>query len=280
MDQAERLRAIAYNNGTQNKTKVLSVTSGKGGVGKTNIAVNMATHFARKGLKVLLIDADLGLANADLLLGVRATLSIDDIMFGEAKIEDIFVPTPAGFLLLPGSSGVRRMLELDSFSQRVLFDRLFEAMQAFDVVLYDTAPGIGNHVLNFNVAAHEIIVVSHPELTSLTDAYALIKVLAQERREKRFRLIINRTRNANEGLDSFRKLTAVADEFLNISIDYMGYLPEDAAVQAAVRKQRPVTLDAPRSSFTLALNRICDKLLATSPQLGAKNLWDNCALGQ
>jgi len=248
------------------RTKIISITSGKGGVGKSNIAANIATLFANKGMKVLLIDADMGLGNANLLMGCRVENTLDDVMFGEVQIQDIFVKTPGGFDLLPNSSGIRKLLELDTFAQRTLMDRLQDVMHNYDIVLYDTAPGIGSHVLNFNASADEIVVVAHPEPTALADAYALIKVMSVERKEKKFRLLINRAQTAQDGLDAFRRITEVSAEFLNISIDYLGSIPEDVNVGRAVRAQKPIVQFSPKSPFALALGRIADKLLACSKQ--------------
>jgi flagellar biosynthesis protein FlhG len=264
VDQADRLRVLAGFNESSRRARVISVTSGKGGVGKSNIAANMATLYAAKGLSVLLIDADLGLANANLLMGCRVEKTIDDVMFGEATLKDTFVRTPGGFDLLPSSSGMRKMLELDAFAQRTLMDKLQDVIHGYDVVLYDTAPGIASYVLNFNSSAHDIIVVAHAEPTALADAYALIKVMAVERKEKKFRLLINRAHTQQDGLDAFRKLTDVSTEFLNISIDYLGSLPEDSSVQRAVRQQRVAVQVAPKCPFSIALGRVADKLLACS----------------
>lgn len=264
MDQADRLRTLAGFSESSRKTRIISITSGKGGVGKSNIAANMATLYGSKGLKVLLIDADMGLANANLLMGCRVEKSLDDVMFGEARLQDVFVKTPGGFDLLPSSSGVRKMLELDAFAQRALMDRLQEVICEYDVVIYDTAPGIGSMVLNFNASAHDIVVVAHPEPTALADAYALIKVMALERKEKKFRLLINRAQSLQDGLDAFKRLTDVSAEFLNISIDFLGSLPEDPAVLKAVRQQRPTVQLSPKCPFAIALSRVADKLLACS----------------
>ncbi len=274
MDQADRLRAMSFVKDGSRSTRIISVTSGKGGVGKTNIAVNLAVLFARRGLKVLLIDADLGLANTNILLGCKVGNTLDDVMFGQIPIKEVFIKTSSGFDLLPGSSGIRKLLQLDIFAQRVLFDRLFEAMQGYDIVIYDTAPGIGSHVLNFNATAHDIVIVSHPEPTALADAYALVKVLATEKREKKFKLLVNRTRGPQDGLDTYKRLTDVSEEFLNISIDYLGALPEDLSLLRSVKIQKPVTIDAPRAPFCVALERVSDKLLASSLQLSKSKVWN------
>ncbi|HVJ64107.1 MAG TPA: MinD/ParA family protein [Bdellovibrionota bacterium] len=273
MDQADRLRAISSSKG--GATRVISVTSGKGGVGKTNVAVNTAILMGAKGLRVLLIDADIGLANAALMLGINNAKTIDDIMFGQSSIFDVFVKTPFGFDLLPSSSGVRKMLAMDNFSQRVLFDHLKGAMTEYDVVIFDTAPGLGDHVLNFNASAHDIVVVTHPEPTALMDAYALIKVLSEERKEKHFKLLVNRSRSLADGLDAFKKITDVADQFLSISIDFLGSIPEDPSVSDAVRAQRPAVIKSPKSMFGVALDRISDKLLSSAKRQKSSFLWDN-----
>lgn len=261
MDQAGVLRALASRGRGHHKTRVIAITSGKGGVGKTNISVNLSVHLALRGCRVLLVDGDFGLSNTNILLGVETQKSVDDILFGDAQFDEVIVSTHYGFDLLPGSSGVRKMLELDAFAQRLLVDKLAGSMERYDFVIFDTAPGIANHVLTLNSAAHDTVVITHPEPMAVTDAYALIKVLEQERKLKKFRLLINRARDGKEGMDTFKKLTDVSQEFLACSVDYLGALPEDIYVWHATRKQVPVVALYPASPFAVSLERICDKLL-------------------
>jgi flagellar biosynthesis protein FlhG len=275
MDQADRLRTLTTHQGNKTATRVISVTSGKGGVGKTNVAVNLAVLYSQKGFKVLLIDGDLGLANTHLLTGAKVGKTLDDVLFNNARFEEIFCRVKPGFDLLPSSTGVRRLLNLDAFERRAMFDQLFSIMSKYDLVIYDTAPGLGDHVLEFNVAAHDIVIVASAEPTSIADSYALIKVLSKEKKEKRFKLLINRAQDYKDGLDAFKKLTDVAMQFLNVSIDYLGSIPEDSQVSRSVRNSKAVTLESPRSSFAISLERIADKLLAGALSHPPKKLWDN-----
>jgi flagellar biosynthesis protein FlhG len=275
MDQADRLRTLTTLGGHKTSTRVISVTSGKGGVGKTNIAVNLAVICAHKGLKVLVIDGDLGLSNTHILAGSQVRKTLDDVMFYHAKIEETFSRAAPGFDILPSATGMRKLLNLGSFERRAMFDQLFSVMNKYDLVIYDTAPGLGDHVLEFNVAAHDIVVVANAEPTSIADSYALIKVLSKEKQEKKFKFLVNRTLDHREGLDAYKKLTEVALQFLNVSIDLLGSLPEDAHVAKSVRCSRPISLEYPRSFFSISLERIADKLLAGSLAHPPKKLWDN-----
>jgi flagellar biosynthesis protein FlhG len=280
MDQADRLRSLASPICGDAKTpRIISVTSGKGGVGKTNIAVNLALSFSRRGFKTLLIDSDFGLSNVSILLGKKVCATLDDVLHSNAPMSSVFVKSGLGFDFLPSAAGVRDLLELDAFLQRTLLDKLAEASQNYQIVIFDTAPGLGSHVLDINAWAQDILIVAHAEPTALADAYSLIKVLATEKKEKKFKLILNRVRSAQEGLDSYRRVTEVTDEFLNVSVDYLGALPEDSGVLRSVRAQEPILSREPFAPFAVGIERVTDKLLASKVEGIHKKSWHSLGSG-
>ncbi len=218
--------------------QIYSITSGKGGVGKTSLVCNIAMRFGQQGKKVLLIDADLGLANVDIMMGLKPKANLSDLFAGRAELESLLVPGPENVTILPASSGVREMTAL-SDEQIMLFMRSVSQLdESFDVVLIDTGAGIGKNVLYFNAAAQDVLVVATPEPTSITDAYALIKVLYNEHSIKKFRLILNRVKSRKEALKVYGYLTNVTDKFLtNLSIDYLGHVERDDAVSESIIAQ-------------------------------------------
>jgi flagellar biosynthesis protein FlhG len=219
-------------------TRVLSVTSGKGGVGKTAVSSNVAVSLARQGLKVLVIDADLGLANIDVVLGLSPAYNLNHFFNGERTLEEIMVEGPYGLKILPAGSGVQQYTRLDSQLKMRLIDALDTLDEHFDVVLIDTEAGISDNVTYFNVAAQDILVVTTPEPTAITDAYALMKLLSKQYHQKRFMLVVNSVQEPDEGLDVFEKLTMVSGRYLDISIDYLGCVPYDKKMHESVRQQR------------------------------------------
>ena len=249
--------------GSRSKTppRVISVTSGKGGVGKSNIVTNLAFNLARRGLKVLILDADLNLANVDILLGLTPKFNIHHVFTGEKELKEILIDGPAGIRILPASSGIMEMADL-SESQRLYFLGEMEALEAeIDVLLIDTAAGINNNVIYFNLAAQERVVVLTPEPTSLTDAYALIKVLSSRHDIKRFRFLINQARSEKEALAVYKKLSLVTDRFLGaLSLDYLGYIPYDSKLPQAVRSQRLISDLFPDAPAARTFGRLAENL--------------------
>jgi flagellar biosynthesis protein FlhG len=219
---------------------VVSVTSGKGGVGKTNLSVNLACCLAREGKKVVLLDADLGLANVDVLLGLTPTHNLFHLFHEGAALSDVLMDTPYGFKILPASSGVSEMLSLSAGQKITLLEAMDELEDSVDYLIVDTGAGINENVMYFNLASQERLVILTPEPTSLTDAYALIKVMQQNHDVHDFRVLVNMSADEKSALDIFRRLYKACDHFLSgIGLDYLGMIPRDAAVRKAVVNQQP-----------------------------------------
>jgi flagellar biosynthesis protein FlhG len=241
--------------------KTIAVASGKGGVGKTNVVANLAIAIKKLGKDVLIMDADLGLSSIDVLLNIAPRYTIQHVLNGEMKLQDILIDGPKGIRILPASSGVQELTALNEF-QRL---RVLEEFDSFDcnidVLLIDTAPGISENVAFFCIAAQEIIIITSREPTALTDAYALIKVLCTRYQEKEFFIIVNSVRNSYEGFEVFRRLSLATERFLNISLDYLGYIPCDANVQEAVRAQKAFVDIYPNGLATRQIHEIATKVL-------------------
>ncbi|MBU1404919.1 MAG: MinD/ParA family protein [Proteobacteria bacterium] len=251
--QTRKKRMAAPYGNTDAQPRVVCVTSGKGGVGKTNIVTNLGYNLAKAGKKVLILDADLNLANVDILLGLTPRYNLHHVFMGEKTLAEVLVQGPAGLLILPASSGIMELADLTE-QQRLYFLAEMSALaEKIDIMLIDTAAGINNNVIYFNLAARERIIILTPEPTSLTDAYALVKVLSSRHDVKKFRILVNLARSEKEALSVFRKLSIVADRFLDsLSLDYLGYIPYDSKLPTAVREQRLVSdifPDAPSSKM-------------------------------
>lgn len=223
--------------------QIFSITSGKGGVGKTSLVCNMALQFGRIDRKVLVIDADMGLANVDIMMGLSPEATLEQLFSGQASIGDLLVEARPNVCVLPAASGVREMTHLEDAQIRHLLDALDDLDTEFDVVLVDTGAGIGKNVLRFNAAAGDVIVVATPEPTSMTDAYALMKVLSQSSGVRRFRLVANQVETRKQALRVYRHLTNVADQYLDIAIDFGGFVLRDPQVSRAV-VERKLLLEA------------------------------------
>lgn len=227
---------------------VFSVTSGKGGVGKTNIAVNLAICLAQLGKQVVLLDADLGLANVDVMLGLTPQKNLFHLFHETATVNDILFPTPYGFTILPASSGMSEMLTLSTGQKLELLEAVEDMEDELDYLIVDTGAGINDNVLYFNMAAQERIVVLTPEPTSLTDAYALIKVLKTNHGVERFKVCVNMAHDAKTAKDMFARLHQACDHFLSgISLELAGIVPRDTGVRKAVVQQLPFCVSDPQS---------------------------------
>ncbi len=222
-------------------THVITVTSGKGGVGKTNVVANLAVELSRAGKRVLVLDADLGLGNIDVLLGLVPLYTLEHVLRGSHHLSDIIIQGPAGIQVLPAGSGLPQLTSLTDSQKLLLQTELEHVADAVDVLLIDTGAGVSPTVTYFASAAQETIVVVSSEPTSLTDAYALIKVLCRQHRERRFKVLVNMVKSQRDATLTFRKLDAAADRFLNINLEYLGYVPFDDYLPMAVLQQKAVT---------------------------------------
>lgn len=244
---------------------VLSVTSGKGGVGKTNLSVNLAYTLQRMGKRVLLMDADLGLANVDILLGLAPEYNIFHLVYDEKKLDEVLVRTKYGFSILPAASGVPEMLKLSTGQKLELIESLEPLGRETDILIVDTGAGIGDNVIYFNLAVQERILVLTPEPTSLTDAYATIKVLHNQHGVHRFRVVVNMATDPQQARQTFLRLTAACDKFLDgVSLDLIGSLPHDPKVRQAIINQVPFCHALPSSSAAMAVKKIAENILSWS----------------
>ncbi len=240
--------------------RVISVTSGKGGVGKTNIAANLAYLLSRRDKRVLILDADAGLANIDVILGIRSPYNLYHVLKGEKKLAEAIVTGPGGIRILPSSSGIPEMADLSRGQKLTLIDELNTLHGALDVMLIDTGAGISSNVMYFNMAAKEIMVVTTPEPTALTDAYALIKVLYQRHAKRRFRLIVNMAKSATEAKEVYDRVSRATDHFLNLTIEYLGFVLLDEKVREAIRQQKAVAEIFPNAKASRCLAEIAEKI--------------------
>jgi len=244
-------------------TRVLSITSGKGGVGKTAVVSNIAVTLAKQGKKVLIIDADLGLANIDVVLGLSPPYNLNHFFNGERTLEEVMAEGPYGLKILPAGSGVQQYTRLDGQLKMRLIESLDALEEQFDVVLIDTEAGISDNVTYFNVAAQDILVVTTPEPTAITDAYALMKLLSTQYHQKRFLLAVNSVREADEGLDVFEKLTMVSGRYLDIFLDYLGCIPFDKKMHESVRRQQVMVDLYPDHKVAKAFVALAENLIDT-----------------
>ena len=259
IDQASGLRERVSAAQTFSPVHVVAVSSGKGGVGKTNIVANLAVAGAKKGFQVMIMDADLALGNLDVLLGLTPAFTLEDVISGRQGLEDIVVDGPSGIRILPATSGVQSLTSLTQDQQLYLQSQFLNLTAPPELLLIDCAAGISENVLYFSLVAHEVLVVVTPEPTSLTDAYALIKVLSTRYRQKRFRILTNMAKNVREAKDVFRKLSKVTDRFLSVSLDFAGWVPLDEYVPMAVCQQKAIVEAFPKAPASRAFTDLVTK---------------------
>lgn len=258
MDQATNLRKLIKNESAKvhplarqkgggtglngQTTRVIAVTSGKGGVGKTNVVGNLAVAFRRLGKRILIFDADLGLANIDIIFGLNPEYTIDDVIRGEKELAQIILHGPEGVAIIPASSGVQELSQLEEGQKLNLLNEFDRLNREYDVLLIDTGAGISSNVIYFNLAAQERLIVMTPEPTSITDAYALIKVMFKQHGTKHFSLLMNMVRGEHEAKAVYKHLSNVVGRFMgSVAIDFAGFIPWDSQVKEAVSRRVPVT---------------------------------------
>src|SRR5210317_114360 len=246
-------------------SRVIAITSGKGGVGKTSIVGNLGYAFAKLGKKVLILDADLGLGNLDVLLGLAPKYNLSHVILGEKTIDEILVEGPGKMKILPASSGIQELTNLTKDQKIQILTQLDILIDSVDVLFIDTAAGISSNVMDFNATAQEVVVVVSPEPTSITDAYALMKVLSLKYSGKACKLIVNMVKKPEEGREVFRQLQLVTDRFLDITIEYLGYVLFDDKVTKGVKSQKVVSELYPETLASKCFMDISKKISSMSP---------------
>lgn len=285
MDQAEQLRKLVQQNEvSKSKARVITVTSGKGGVGKTSISINLAIQMARLGKKVVVFDADFGLANIEVMLGVRPQYNLADMMFHGKDLADIITQGEEGISFISGGSGIQELASMNREQVMFLTNRLITLDKYADIVIVDTGAGISDSVLEFVLASTEVLLVATPEPTSITDAYALLKALNRKeefvKEDTSIKMISNRVKSAAEGQNLYEKMSVVSEKFLNIPITYLGQVPLDEQISKAVMRQKPVSVINPDAPSAKAIKQIAETLLeldteAFSEKRGMFQLFSN-----
>lgn len=268
MDQAERLREIVKaNNAPKISARVITVTSGKGGVGKSSISLNLAIALTHEGNRVVIIDGDFGLANVEVMLGIHPTYNLSDLIYRNKRVSEIITKGPEGIGFISGGSGIQEMNDLTKDQIVYMIQNLAELDKLADIILIDTGAGITNSVLEFVAASSEVLLVTTPEPTSITDAYALLKTLNRKSgfdiKDINIRMISNRVSSEEEGLDLYRKLNTVADRFLHLEMDYLGAVMQEPNVSKAVMHQKPAIMLYPNIQFSKKIKTfakvLCEK---------------------
>lgn len=267
MDQASQLRSIIKSNQVnyrKNNARVITVTSGKGGVGKSNISVNLAVNFRKHGKRVVILDADFGLANIEIIFGIAPKYTMFDMIYNNMGITDIITNAPFGIDFISGGSGIQELVNLSKEELSYMINRLYELDTMADIIIIDTGAGISDTVLDFITASNEVILVTTPEPTSITDAYATLKATKKKEGSivnKQINLLVNKVNSDTEGLEVYKKLNKVTQRFLDIKLNNIGFLPYDKSLERSVIEQKPVSVLYPKSSIAKAFEQITENVL-------------------
>ncbi len=261
MDQAANLRRLVIESDAkkQKKTRTIAITSGKGGVGKTSVAVSLSIALARGGSSVTLLDADLGLANINVILGIIPKYNLYHVIKGQKKLKDIVIEVPEGIKIIAGASGFHQLANLDP-KQRNEFIGSVSELDSDDYMIVDTGAGVSQNVLSFVMAADEILVVTTPEPTAITDAYGIIKSIAAQSPDKLIKIIVNRVQSVAEGNRVAQRVINIAGQFLNIKVENLGFIFDDIYVSKSVRNQKPFIVSYPKSKASGCIGIIADRL--------------------
>jgi flagellar biosynthesis protein FlhG len=267
-DQAEKLRELMKSrgnsnngSGTRGRTRIITVSSGKGGVGKTNIAINLALAYAELGKRVVVMDADLGLANVNVVLGIIPKYNLYHLIRRQKTMKDIIQDTRYGIQIVAGASGFSKIANL-SEEERGKFIAELQELSAADVLIVDTGAGVSNNVLSFIAAADDVIIVTTPEPTAITDAYGIIKIIATEidNLSLGLKLVVNRVKSVAEGRKVAERVISIAGQFLNLKVDYLGFVFDDDIVHQSVVKQKPFLAVDPKSKASMCVRHILSRL--------------------
>jgi flagellar biosynthesis protein FlhG len=263
-DQAENLRELMSRNSSSTsvkKARIITVTSGKGGVGKTNFAVNLSIALSQLSQRVILVDADLGLANVDVVLGVIPQYHLGHVISGQRKVGEILLEGPEGIKIVASGSGLQDLANLSEWRLDQCVRELGQLEDMADIILFDTGAGLSRSVVRFILATEEVIVVTTPEPTAMTDAYSIIKVIASKSPSTRIRLVVNMVHQEKEGIQVVERLKLVAKRFLDVEIDRMGLIYYDAVVSAAVKEQQPFVISHPNAMASQCIRQMARGLV-------------------
>jgi flagellar biosynthesis protein FlhG len=258
IDQASGLRKMQ----DSQQIKVIAVSGGKGGVGKTNVSLNTAISLAKLGKRVLVLDADLGLANVDVMLGLRVKRNLSHVLSGECELDDIIIQGPAGINLIPATSGTQSMVDLTPSEHAGLIRAFSDMRTKFDVLIVDTAAGISDMVLSFCRASQDVLLVVCDEPTSITDCYALMKLLSRDHGIFKFKVVANMVRSPREGQQLFAKLSKVSDRFLDVALELVAVIPFDENIRKSVRKQQAIVEAYPDSPASIGFKSLAKNLMS------------------